>query len=46
MVIKTLEPDWGPDSLEMLDPDPCPDTDSMSPDPELCFELVWKKTFT
>jgi hypothetical protein len=26
-----------PDSLEMLDPDPYPDPDSMNPDPELCL---------
>jgi hypothetical protein len=25
-----------PDSLEMLDPDPYPDPDSMNPDPQLC----------
>jgi hypothetical protein len=36
LVIKTLDPD--PDSLEMLDPDPY--QDSMSPDPQLCFEQV------
>ncbi len=34
MVIKTLDPD--PDSLEMQDPDPYPD--SMNPDPQLWAE--------
>jgi hypothetical protein len=29
-----LDPDL--DSLEMLDPDPYPDPDSMNPDPQLC----------
>jgi hypothetical protein len=31
-VIETLNPD--PDSLEKLDLDPCPDPDSMNPDPQ------------
>jgi hypothetical protein len=41
LVIKSLDPDPNPDSLEMLDPDSYPHPDSIIPDPQLCFE---KKT--
>jgi len=34
LVIKTLDPDLDPDSLEMLDLDPHPDQDSMNPNPQ------------
>jgi len=45
LVIKSLDPDQ--ESLEMLDPDPCQDSDSMHPDPQLCKlkinKFIWKK---
>jgi hypothetical protein len=37
LVIKTQDPYPDMDSLEMVDPDPCPDPDSINPDPQLCL---------
>ncbi len=34
-VIKTLDPDLDPDSLEILDPD------SMNPDPQHCLKAIF-----